>query len=324
MDFTTRFHGQEFANPLMNASGVWCYDDEELDAMGSSASGAVVTKSATTNFREGNPEPRYQSLPLGSINSMGLPNKGLDFYLDYVIRQQESSATNAQKFQFVSIAGTSPEEDILLLKKIQASDYKGFVELNLSCPNVPGKPQMAYDIDATRALLEEIFSFFDQPLGIKLPPFFDLVHFDLMADVLNDFPLAFVNCINSVGNGLIVDVHTERVVIHPKNGFGGIGGPYVLPTALANVRAYAERLKPSIRIIGTGGVESGEEVFLHLLCGADMVQVGTQLQKEGPAVFDRLLKELGQIMEEKGYKSIDEFRGKVRNYAGESNPRPLA
>lgn len=324
MDFTTHFHGQVFKNPLMNASGVWCYDNEELDAMGASASGAVVTKSATTNFREGNPEPRYQSLPLGSINSMGLPNQGLDFYLDYVVKKQAEEGEEADKFRFVSIAGTSPEEDLQLLKKIQSSPFNGFVELNLSCPNVPGKPQMAYDIEATRNLLEEVYSFFDQPLGIKLPPFFDLVHFDQMAGVLNDFPLAFVNAINSVGNGLVVDVQTERVVIHPKNGFGGIGGPYVLPTALANVRAYAERLKPSIRIIGTGGVESGEEVFLHLLCGADLVQVGTQLQKEGPAVFDRLLKELGQIMEEKGYKSIDEFRGKVKNYAGESRPRPQA
>ena len=121
-----------------------------------------------------------------------------------------------------------------------------------------------------------------------------------------------MNAINSIGNGLYIDTDSDQVVIKPKEGFGGIGGEYVKPTALANVRAFYTRLKPEIKIIGTGGILTGQDAYEHLLCGATMLQVGTQLQKEGPAIFDRLQKELMAIMEEKGYKTIAEFRGKLK------------
>ena len=185
--------------------------------------------------------------------------------------------------------------------------------MNLSCPNVPGKPQVAYDFPLTEQILEQVFSFFTKPLGVKLPPYFDLAHFDQMAEILNKFPLTYINSINSIGNGLYIDPETEAVVIKPKEGFGGIGGEYVKPTALANVRAFATRLKPEINVIGTGGIRSGQDAFEHLLCGATMLQIGTELQKEGPAIFARLKKELTEIMTAKGYTSIDEFRGKLRS-----------
>ena len=213
---------------------------------------------------------------------------------------------------FFSVAGTSVEENIALLQKIQASDFRGVTELNLSCPNVPGKPQVAYDFPLTEKILTEVFQFFTKPLGVKLPPYFDMAHFDQMAAILNQFPLTYVNSINSIGNGLYIDPENDQVVIRPKEGFGGIGGEYVKPTALANVRAFATRLKPEIKIIGTGGILTGQDAYEHLLCGATMLQIGTQLQKEGPAIFSRILQELTAIMEKKGYQSIDEFRGKLK------------
>ena len=111
---------------------------------------------------------------------------------------------------------------------------------------------------------------------------------------------------------LYIDLDKEQVVIKPKGGFGGLGGEYIKPTALANVRAFRERLNPSIKIIGTGGVINGKDVFEHILCGADLVQVGTTLHKEGVAAFSRLTKELEEVMKEKGYKSLDDFRGKLK------------
>ncbi len=177
---------------------------------------------------------------------------------------------------------------------------------------MPGKPQLAYDFEATYETLKEVFSIFSKPLGIKLPPYFDFAHFDQMADILNQFPLTYVNAINSVGNGLYIDTEQEAVVIKPKEGFGGIGGEYIKPTALANVRAFYTRLKPEIQIIGTGGIRTGQDAFEHLLCGASMLQIGTELHKEGPEIFSRIIKELTQIMSEKGYTSIDEFKGKLR------------
>ncbi|MGX7112221.1 dihydroorotate oxidase [Gemella cuniculi] len=304
----TSFLGVELENCLMNASGVYCMSKEELDELANSKAGAFVTKTATRDFRAGNPEPRYFDTALGSINSMGLPNNGFDYYLDYVLNRQ----LQGEELQFLSVTGMSYQENIELLKKIQESDYQGVTEFNLSCPNVPGKPQIAYDFELTEKLLTEVFTFFTKPLGVKLPPYFDIAHFDIMAGILNKFPLTYVNSINSVGNGLYIDLEKEEVVIKPKGGFGGIGGEYIKPTALANVRAFRQRLNEDIKIIGTGGVITGRDVFEHILCGADLVQVGTTLHKEGVGVFERLTRELEEIMKEKGYSNIEDFKGKLR------------
>lgn len=302
----TQIAGFNFDNCLMNAAGVYCMSKEELLEIETSAAGSFVTKTGTLEARKGNPEPRYAPTPLGSINSMGLPNMGYDYYLDVVLDlEKEANSKN----HFISVVGLSPEDTHTILKTLQSSAYQGLVELNLSCPNVPGKPQIAYDFETTEQLLTEIFSYYTKPLGVKLPPYFDIVHFDQAAAIFNKFPLAFVNSVNSIGNGLVID--DETVIIKPKNGFGGIGGDYIKPTALANVHAFYQRLNPSIQIIGTGGVKSGRDAFEHILCGASMVQIGTALQEEGPEIFTRITEELKQIMAEKGYQRLDDFRGKL-------------
>lgn len=308
MTLETTFFNHTFANPFMNASGVHCMTTTELVELEQSNAGAFITKSCTLNERAGNPEPRYFDVPLGSINSMGLPNRGFDYYLDYALDYEKQQTQPL----FFSIAGMSAAENLEMLTMIEKSDFQGITELNLSCPNVPGKPQLAYDFEATEDLLQQVFARFTKPLGIKLPPYFDLAHFDQMAEILNQFPLTYVNSINSIGNGLYIDTQKEAVVIKPKEGFGGLGGEYVKPTALANVRAFYTRLKPEIKIIGTGGIRNGQDAFEHLLCGATMLQIGTELHKEGPKIFDRITKELEQIMTEKGYRTIDEFRGKLK------------
>ena len=303
----TQIAGFSFDNCLMNAAGVACMTVEELEEVRQSAAGSFVTKTATLEARAGNPEPRYRDVPLGSINSMGLPNQGIDYYLDYLLSLQESQP---ERTFFLSLVGMSPDETHTLLKKVQNSGFKGITELNLSCPNVPGKPQIAYDFETTERILGEAFGYFDKPLGIKLPPYFDIVHFDQAAEVFNRHPLKFVNCVNSIGNGMYIE--DESVVIRPKNGFGGIGGEYIKPTALANVHAFYQRLNPSIQIIGTGGVYTGRDAFEHILCGASMVQIGTALHQQGVEIFERVSLGLKAIMVQKGYETLEGFKGKLK------------
>ena len=295
----TEIAGFSFDNCLMNAAGIYCMTKEELLAIENSEAGSFVTKTGTLEAREGNPQPRYADTDWGSINSMGLPNKGIDYYLDFVTELQDQDNS---KNHVLSLVGLSPEETHIILKKVENSNYNGLIELNLSCPNVPGKPQIAYDFEMTDLILSEIFSYYQKPLGIKLPPYFDIVHFDQAATIFNKYPLAFINCVNSIGNGLVID--DETVVIKPKNGFGGIGGDFIKPTALANVHAFYKRLNPSIKIIGTGGVKNGRDAFEH---------IGTALQKEGPEIFQRVSRELKEIMADKGYQSLEDFRGQL-NY----------
>jgi dihydroorotate dehydrogenase (fumarate) len=122
----------------------------------------------------------------------------------------------------------------------------------------------------------------------------------------------FLNLINSVGNGLVVNPDQEAVVIKPKGGFGGMGGAIIKPVALANVRAFYKHFKGTMPIIGTGGVVRGVDAFEHLLCGASAVQVGTALVEEGVEIFTRLEKELTACLERKGYASPEACRGKLK------------
>ncbi|WEV55107.1 dihydroorotate oxidase [Leuconostocaceae bacterium ESL0723] len=309
MDLSATIGNFKFEHPFLNAAGVMCQTAAELDqVLGDDYTGSVVMKSATPSPRPGNPSPRYYELPsgLGTINSMGLPNEGFDYYMDYARQKQTNKPI------FFSIAGLTHDENLAMLHQLQDSDFDGLVELNLSCPNVPGKPQTAYDFEATQSILTEAFAFFKKPLGVKLPPYFDIVHFDMIAKILNQFPLAFVNTINSVGNGLAIDPDTDTVVIKPKHGFGGLGGPMVKATALANVNALRTRLNPDIKIIGTGGVTKGRDAYDLILAGADLVEIGSQLMVEGLPVFQRVESELTAVMQAKNYQNLTEFRASLK------------
>jgi dihydroorotate dehydrogenase (fumarate) len=303
---STQVSGLPLTSCLMNASGVWCKEADQLEALLEAPTGAVVTKSCTLEYREGNEEPRYRRIPNGSINSMGLPNNGIRYYLDFIEKH-----TDNNKPIFLSVAGLSHSENLELLKTANSCEELPLIELNLSCPNIAGKPQTGYDFEATKHLLEQAFTVCNKKIGVKLPPYFDMVHFEMMADVLRQFPIAYINSVNSIGNGLFIDVDTETVGIKPKNGFGGVGGLYIKPTALANVRKFYELL-PGVDIIGCGGVQNGADAFEHILCGASVVQIGTTLWEEGPACFTRIEKELKEIMVHKGYSSMEEFKGKLK------------
>ena len=129
---------------------------------------------------------------------------------------------------------------------------------------------------------------------------------------------------NTIGNCLVVDSDTETALISPKGGFGGIGGGFTKPIALANVAQLRERLDPSIDIVGVGGVKSGEDAFQLILCGAAAVQTATTHWLEGPTCFDRITAELSAIMATKGYASLAEFKGKLKPYDRTNKPKENA
>ena len=91
-----------------------------------------------------------------------------------------------------------------------------------------------------------------------------------------------------------------------------LAAPYAKPIALANVRAFSQRLDPKIQLIGTGGVTNGRDAYDLILAGASLVQVGTLLQEEGPAVFTRLSRELQAVMQTKGYTNLSDFKGQLK------------
>jgi len=306
MDLTTNIAGVTFRVGLMNASGALCVTQAELEALGESDAGAIVTKSMTPLAREGNPHPRYRAIEGGSINSMGLPNLGFPAYAKLIPELKRFA-----KPVIASLAGLQPND---FLEGVKALNVAGpdLIEINLSCPNIPGKPQIGYDVDETAHLLSAIRNTCTIPFGVKLPPYFDPIHHQQIAGVLQRIGVAFVTVINSVGNTLVVDPEEEMVVIKPKGGFGGLGGRIIKPVALANVRAFWKIWEDRIPIIGTGGIENGTDIFEHVLCGASAVQVGTILVEQGVEVFTRLAREVSECLQRKGYPSLMACRGKLR------------
>ena len=301
-------------SPFMNASGVYCKTKEQLIKLDNTQLvGCVVSKSCTFESRDGNPEPIYWDDGSNlSINSSGLPNMGYKFYINKNITSQ------INKPYIVSVSGLTVKDNLTIIDELLKNlDISG-LELNLSCPNVIGKPQIGYDFEAmdkllyqanllvqNRKLSDKKFNF-----GLKLPPYFDMSHFDIVSSIINKYEIDTITCINSLGNGLVVDPKSETVVIKPKGGFGGIGGSVVKQIALANVRRLSQLTKCDV--IGCGGIKTGTDAFEHILCGAKAVQIGTQFYIEKHDVFERIYNELLDIMSEKGYKSLNDFCGKLK------------
>lgn len=305
-DTSVTIAGVGFASCVFNAAGPKDVTLEELRAIGESESGAIVMKSCTIEPREGNEEPRYADVPLGSINSMGLPNLGYERYMGFAEELRSFS-----KPVIASVAGLKADDFPRMVDAFQHSAVD-LIEVNLSCPNIKGKPQIAYDPEEADRILGSIMDLGAKPLGVKLPPYFDFVHFEQTAQVLSRHRLAFAVCINSVGNALIIDPETEKPLIRPKGGFGGLGGEYVKPTALANIRKFRELLPEHIRLIGVGGINTGTDAFEFLLAGADAVQVGTRFMQEGTDCFARITGELNALLDRKGYASAGDAVNKLQ------------
>lgn len=316
---------------ILNASGPRTNSEEQLMDIAKSSSGAVCSKSATLEERSGNPQPRYTEIQLGdrmaSINSEGLPNKGFAAYSDVSFLQRLKECCEPRgKPYILSISGLSLKENLEMLDRLAQSpdvlQHLSAVEVNVACPNVPGKPLVGYDFpqfaEVVQAMSRHPLFTKDCVLGFKLPPYLDAPLFDAVAEMLNPIALGrggalgYVVCCNTLGSALAVDIETETTVLHPKGGFGGLGGQLVRHLALGNVRHLRSRLDDSIHVVGCGGVATGEDAFAHILCGATAVQVATQHRVEGPRCFERIASELRELMQRKGYKRLEDFRGKLR------------
>lgn len=336
VDLTTSVGGVPLTSCVYNASGPRSGTSAALSKIAQhSESGAVLSKSATLLPQKGNPQPRTYHAPDGtaSFNSEGLPNSGIDYYLSEETINEiygGDGGNKSNKPYIVSLSGKTLDDNVAMLERIANSpalDRIAGIELNLACPNVIGKPIIAYDFDQMDSILKRIGEVCTNaggekkmpPLGVKLPPYLDFQHFAAAARVLNDHKnsVKYVASINTIGNALVVDAESEAPFISSNSGFAGLSGPAVKYTALANVRKLRELLDDSIDVVGVGGIKTGRDAFEMLLCGACAVQVATCHWIEGPKCFDRICSELRDIMRDKGYKSLEDFRGKLKDWSRE-------
>lgn len=300
----TKIAGVKLNSYIVNASGPNDSTLDELEIIGESGSGAIMMKSCTLEPRRGNEEPRYKRLPFGAIQSMGLPNLGYKEYIRFA-----SKLKKYNKPIIASVAGLYLEDYEVMIKEFQNSNVD-LIEVNLSCPNLENKQQIGYDFKQSEEVLKRIYNLGGKPIGLKLPPFFDLSQYKEMIKLIKQYKIKFVSCINSVGNTLIIDGEKETPVIKPRR--GGLSGEYIKPIALANVRTFYELLNNKVSIVGVGGIKTGMDAFEFLLCGADAVQIATIFEKEGVKCFGRINNELNEILKRKSYNSIEDVKGKLK------------
>lgn len=298
-----------FDNPIFNASGPACTTLEELEMLWKSESSAIMMKSCSLEPRDGNPEPRYRDVPLWSINSMWLPNLWYKKYIEFshILKEKYNKPIIA------SVVWFTPDDFQIITKAFQETSSVDMIEVNLSCPNVVWKPQIAYDFETADKIISLVESLWDKPIWIKLPPYFDPSHTDSMSEVIKKHPkIKFITCINSVWNTLIIDPEREEPLIKPKWWFWWLWWDYIKPVALANVRAFYKNLWDKVTIIWVGGISTWIDVFEFMLAWASLVQIWTVFVKEWIDSFDRIKKEFVDYTEKKQKKSYDEIIWKLK------------
>lgn len=275
---STMVAGMYMKTPLMNASGCWSSSYDQLDEIGASSAGAIVSKSCTLKPREGNSNKFiYIEKDFGSVNYLGNPNRGYDYYNRY------EGSRKYQKPYILSFYPFSPEE-LLQITPARPSNEElaepaksTAVELNLSCPNIG----TGFDFETFDRYIDVLRTFetFTQPWGIKLPPFIHRYELNIIQNmIMKTNAIKFITATNTIPNGVIYN-DKEKCLI------GGVGGRYLKPIALSNVVSYAGYFGDRIDIIGCGGINSSKDVMTYLQCGAKAVQIGTELIKTDPIIF---------------------------------------
>lgn len=278
------FCGIELAHPVINASGTFdaiaarrVYGDELLEKFPFSA---FVSKTITLEPRPGNEPQRIWETPAGMINSIGLPNKGLEGFLAEDLPQLAELPAPL----IVSVMGTSREEFSKLVREVAGRDEVAAIELNVSCPNVHSGLIVGEQPAETAALLGALRSLTSLPLIVKLTP--NVADPATVATAAERGGADAVSLINTLKASAIDPLSGKPGI---AAGHGGLSGPAVRPVALAQVRAVATAV--SIPIVGMGGICSGADAREFLDAGATLVAVGTESFRD-PRAGERIARDL--------------------------------
>jgi dihydroorotate dehydrogenase (NAD+) catalytic subunit len=284
---TVRFCGLELEHPVINASGTF----DAIAAMRTFGAAllerfpfsAFVSKTITLRAREGNPPPRLWEQGAGLVNSIGLPNKGLERYLAEDLPQLARLPVPL----VVNVMGSTAEEIARLVEGVESRDEVAAVELNVSCPNVRTGLDIGADPGELRSLVEHVRPLTAKPVIVKLTP--NAGDISATAQAAEAGGADAVSLINTL-RAMPLDPHTRAPWLGGRT--GGLSGPAVRAVALAQVGAVADRVR--IPIVGMGGVQTGRDASELLAAGAALVAVGTESFRE-PLAGARVAAELRSI-----------------------------
>jgi dihydroorotate dehydrogenase (NAD+) catalytic subunit len=295
-DLSLELAGLQLEHPILNGSGT--FDalaarrafGEQVDA--EFPFSAFVSKTITPEPRAGNPPPRLYETPAGMINSIGLPNKGLEGFL---IDDLPQLATLPVPL-IVSVMAPSGDGFATLVERVGSRAEVAAIELNISCPNVKSGLIVGEMPSETTALLERLRPLTEKPLIVKLTP--NCADPAAVARAAEDAGADAVSLINTLRA-----TATDPATLEPwlGAGSGGLSGPAVRAVALDQVRRVCAEV--SIPVIGMGGIESGADALAFIALGARAVAVGTATFRD-PLAATRIRRELGQEVSRRGLERL--------------------
>ncbi len=288
--------GIKMKNPVVAASGTYGFGREYAKLIDLNKLGGISVKGLTLKPREGNPSPRIVETPSGILNSVGLQNPGVDYFL-------EKELPFLRKYDLAviaNIAGNTEEEYCEMAKLI--GNRVEAIELNISCPNVK-EGGVAFGTSAATVfrITQKVKANCKIPLIVKLSP-----NVTDIKEIATAAEAGGADCISLINTllGMAIDIHKRKPIL--ANIVGGLSGPCVKPIALRMVWETANTVK--IPIIGMGGIANSEDAIEFLLAGADVVAVGTANFINSFAPID-IINGIQDYCMKNGFKQIKDLKG---------------
>ena len=294
--------GIELDNPVIPASGTFGYGYEFAELYDINCLGTFSFKGTTKDARFGNPTPRIAETPNGMINAVGLQNPGVE---KVISEELPRLAKCFHKPVMANVSGFSIEDYAYTCEKLDACDQVGWLEVNVSCPNVHGGG-MSFGTDpkAAAEVTRAVKKVTTKPVIIKLSP--NVTDIVSIAKACEEAGADGISLINTL-LGMRIDLRTKRPVI--ANKMGGFSGSAIFPVAVRMVYQVANAV--NIPVVGMGGVSSAEDVIEMMLAGATAVEVGAANLVDPFACRD-IIADLPRVMEKYRINSLSEIIGAVK------------
>jgi len=287
-------------NPVLTASGTFGYGSEFEDFFDIGRLGGIILKGTTLEPREGNPYPRMAETPSGMLNSVGLQNKGIDYFEKHIYPRISSYNTNV----IVNVNGSYIEDYVALAERINHLEMIPAIELNISCPNVKmGGMAFGTNPDSAREVTRAVRSVYKKTLIVKLSP--NVTSIAEFARIAEEEGADAISLINTL-LGMAIDIRGLKPSLSTIT--GGLSGPAIKPVAIRMVWQVAQAVK--IPIIGMGGIMNAEDAIEFILAGASAIQVGTA-SFINPRAPIEILEGIEKFIVERGFSDIDELIGYI-------------
>ncbi len=287
-------------NPVTTASGTFGYGIEYKDFIDLNKLGGIFVKGTTLEPRQGNDYPRMAETPSGMLNSVGLQNKGVDYFVSHLYPIIKEYDTNI----IVNVSGSTIEDYVACAEKLADLDKMPAIELNISCPNVKeGGMSFGVSPESAEEVTKAVRDVFPKTLIVKLSP-----NVTSISDIARAVEAAGADSISLVNTflGMAIDIESRKPKLSTIT--GGLSGPCIKPIAVRMVWEVYNAVK--VPIIGMGGISSWQDAIEFILAGSSAIQVGTYNFID-PEISVKILKGIEEYLELYNISSVGDIVGQM-------------